>query len=301
MSAEGASEGLAPVDRYPSRVGGERGFVERPDPVVWGDADGPLDRTAVERYERDGFLVLPALLDEATVAACLELVNELASAPDIVDGDLAVREPESGTLRSLFDLPTLGGALADLTDDDRLGNIARQLLGSETTLHQSRINLKLGAGGTRFPWHSDFETWHVEDGMPSPRAVSASVALTENRAWNGPLLLIAGSHRRFLGFDGGTPDANHLESLRRQTYGVPTMDELLELTESGRIASFEGPPGSVAFFDSNIMHGSPDNISPIPRTNAFVCFNSVENALVEPFGGTRPRPQYLAAGAIADS
>jgi ectoine hydroxylase len=41
------------------------------------------------------------------------------------------------------------------------------------------------------------------------------------------------------------------------------------------------------------MHGSASNITPFPRTNLFVVYNSVENALVEPFSGQRPRPEYL--------
>ena len=53
------------------------------------------------------------------------------------------------------------------------------------------------------------------------------------------------------------------------------------------------------FFDCNVMHGSPDNITPAPRTNAFFCYNAVDNALVEPFGGTAPRPNHIASRAFA--
>ena len=62
---------------------------------------------------------------------------------------------------------------------------------------------------------------------------------------------------------------------------------------------FEGDPGSVVFFDCNVMHGSPDNITPAPRTNAFFGYNAVDNALVEPFGGTAPRPNHIASRAFA--
>lgn len=54
----------------------------------------------------------------------------------------------------------------------------RQILGSEVYIHQSRVNYKPGYGGTGFYWHSDFETWHSEDGMPRMRALSVSIALT---------------------------------------------------------------------------------------------------------------------------
>jgi ectoine hydroxylase len=48
-------------------------------------------------------------------------------------------------------------------------------------------------------------------------------------------------------------------------------------------------------FDSNLLHASAGNISPIPRANIFVVFNSVDNRLEAPFGGTSPRPEFLAA------
>ena len=76
---------------------------------------------------------------------------------------------------------------------------------------------------------------------------------------------------------------------------MPQNDDLAWLTDRGRLDVFEGDPGSVVFFDCNVMHGSPDNITPAPRTNAFFCYNAVDNALVEPFGGTEPRPNHIAS------
>src|SRR3546814_6672767 len=92
----------------------------------------------------------------------------------------------------------------------------RSLLDSDVYVHQSRINLKPGFRGKEFYWHSDFETWHTEDGMPSMRAVSCSVLLTPNHSWNGPLLTIAGSHKWFVSCVGETPANHHEVSLRRQ-------------------------------------------------------------------------------------
>ncbi|SKS21767.1 Ectoine hydroxylase [Mycobacteroides abscessus subsp. abscessus] len=43
------------------------------------------------------------------------------------------------------------------------------------------------------------------------------------------------------------------------------------------------------------MHGSGSNISPYPRSNVFLVFNSVENMPQKPFAGYEPRPEYIAA------
>ena len=95
--------------------------------------------------------------------------------------------------------------LARLTRDPRLVNVARQILGSEVYVHQSRANMKPGFKGKEFYWHSDFETWHVEDGMPAMRALSCSVLLTDNNANNGPLMLVPGSHRQFISASARRP------------------------------------------------------------------------------------------------
>jgi cytochrome bd-type quinol oxidase subunit 2 len=78
---------------------------------------------------------------------------------------------------------------------------------------------------------------------------------------------------------GETPEGHYEESLRRQEIATPDDASLTELAEQGRIAQCLGPAGTVVFFDSNIMHGSGSNITPYPRRNVFMVYNSVSNAL----------------------
>src|SRR5690606_561112 len=132
-----------------------------------------------------------------------------------------------------------------------------------------------------FYWHSDFETWHTADGMPQMRAVSVSINLTENLDSNGSLMIMPGSHRTLVGCVGATPDDHYRESLRAQQYGTPSDEALTDLATRHGIAQLTAPVGSAVFFDSNCMHGSNGNITPFPRRNVFMVFNSVENALVD--------------------
>jgi len=130
--------------------------------------------------------------------------------------------------------------------------------------------------------------------MPRMRAVSLSINLTENNEFNGPLMLVDGSHRKYIRCAGETPDDHFKASLRKQEYGVPSSDALRMLVEEGEgITAPKGGPGSATLFDCNTMHGSVANLSPYPRTNLFLVFNSVENRLVNPFGGKPPRPEFL--------
>src|SRR5690606_12841438 len=140
----------------------------------------------------------------------------------------------------------------------------------------------------------DFETWHVEDGMPAMRALSCSVLLTDNNACNGPLMLVPGSQQQFISCLGETPDQHYKKSLKKQEYGVPDPLSLQLLVEQGGIRPMTAKAGSVVFFDCNTMHGSNGNISPWPRANVFMVYNSVENTLNAPKYGLAPRPEYIA-------
>ncbi len=281
-------------DPYASRTGTRWELAERQDPVRWGDAAGPLAAAEVDAFERQGFVVQRGLFGEAEVAALLAEAEHRAAHADRSRDDV-IGEPDGDAVRSLFRVHLDDGPFAKLVADPRLAGVARQLLGDDVYVHQSRINFKPAFEGKAFPWHSDFETWHVEDGMPRMRALSASLLLTANDEHNGPLLIIPGSHRRYVRCVGETPPEHFRQSLKQQQYGVPDREALRHLVSDGGIASVTGPPGTVVFFDCNAMHGSSANITPSPRHNVFLVFNAASNRLVAPFGGTAPRPEFLAA------
>jgi len=286
-----------PEDHYPSRTTPEPQWLTRADPVVYGDINrsaGPLSRAQLEAYERDGYLFFPELIAAHEVASLREEMRRLSRDSVVLAQERVVTEPYSGDLRTLFEIHKISEVFAELAADHRLAGIAEQLLGDDVYITQSRLNYKPGFHAKEFHWHSDFETWHVEDGMPRMRAFSISIALTENDALNGPLMVIPGSHRRFVSCVGETPEDNYRTSLKRQVYGVPDDDSLARLVEQGGIFAATGKIGSAIMFDCNLMHGSNSNITPFPRSNAFFAYNAVSNALTEPFGQTRRRPEFLA-------
>jgi ectoine hydroxylase len=210
-----------------------------------------------------------------------------------IDPATIVEEPGSRETRSIFEIHRQNTVVGGLIRDPRLVRIAEFLLDDRVYAHQSRLNYKPGFTGREFWWHSDFETWHVEDGMPRMRALSMSILLTDNQVCNGPLMLINGSHEHYVACVGATPEDHYKASLKRQEYGVP--DEAIITTLSRRgIHSVLAPRGSVAIFDCNILHGSASNISPYPRSNLFFVYNAMTNRCGAPAGGTPPRPQFIA-------
>jgi ectoine hydroxylase len=288
-----AKEGAQP-DPYASRAGSAWKAVPREDPCVYGQQPGPLSKSQLEQYERDGFLVLEDwLTGEQVQGLLLEATRLQREAPEAH----RVREPDSDTVRSVFAVHERD-PFASLAAHERLAGAAAQILGSEVYVHQSRINFKAALRGREFPWHSDFETWHVEDGMPRMRALTAVVHLQASTAVGGPLLLVPGSHQLFVQCVGQTPARHHERSLRRQEYGVPPPEALAALAERGGIVPVVGGAGTVVLFDCNTLHGSGGNPTPWPRTQLFVVYNSVHNALGAPASGLPARPAHLAAREV---
>jgi ectoine hydroxylase len=178
--------------------------------------------------------------------------------------------------------------------DERIAGKVKFLLDDDLYLHQSRLNYKPGFTGKEFYWHSDFETWHAEDGMGRMRAISASVLLTDNDALNGPLMLMPGSHKHYVSCAGKTPEDNHKSSLKKQDVGVPSPDALTEMARKFGIEYASGKAGTVILFECNTMHGSNGNITPFPRSNAFFVYNAWSNRVEAPFAAQKPRPAFLS-------
>ena len=284
-------------DLYPSRFGKNTQYLPRQDPVIHGDsaqrAGTGLSAEQLADFEKNGFLILDAVYTESEVAALRSESSELLT--DVTTKNLkeVICEPNSGAVRSVFRAHKLSQPIEEVTNDHRLTRIAQGLLGDAVYIHQTRVNFKPGFKGTEFYWHSDFETWHVEDGMPRMRALSMSITLTENHADNGPLLLIPGSHKTFVTCTGETPDNHHEKSLRKQQFGVPSDEAVSHLIETNGIARAECKAGSVIVFDCNTVHGSNSNITPDPRANIFVVYNAMANAVIDPFCTQPPRPEHV--------
>jgi ectoine hydroxylase len=277
-------------DLYPTR-GTSEVMTPRRDPVVWGPASSP----ELQAYERDGFLAVDQLITGDEVAVYHAELERLISDPAVRADERSIIEPKSQAVRSVFEVHRISEVFANLVRDERVVGRAREILGSDVYVHQSRINVKPGFGASGFYWHSDFETWHAEDGLPRMRTVSVSIALTENHDTNGGLMIMPGSHRTFLGCAGATPKDNYKKSLQMQDAGTPSDEALTQLADAHGIRLFTGKAGSATWFDCNAMHGSGDNITPYPRSNVFIVFNSVENTAVEPFAAPVRRPEFIGA------
>jgi ectoine hydroxylase len=282
-------------DYYPTRNKQSHAILKRQEPVAWRkwQKETPISLSQYNRWCEDGYLVMDDLFQADEIVRLTAEAHSLQENPAVLAHETAITEMQGNELRSLFRPQDFSQCITEAMHHPRLLALAEFLLASPVYLHQTRINFKPAFHGKDFWWHSDFETWHAEDGLPAMRTISISISLTDNTEHNGPLLLIPGSHRSFVACPGETPSDNFRTSLREQVLGTPDEISLKTLAKRG-IDAATGRAGSVTIFDCNTMHGSGSNITPWPRSNLFFVYNSILNTPIAPFCGQTPRPSFVA-------
>lgn len=283
-------------DRYTTRLNTRPEQIGRRDPVIHAarDKEPPVSSSVIQEFEKNGFVVLEDVFSEAEVARMKGTANEMRDYPDSLAEETVISERDSGAVRSVFAIHRQTSDFDVVARDPRLAELARHILGDDVYIHQSRLNYKPAFKGKEFYWHSDFETWHAEDGMPNMRALSMSVMLTDNHPQAGPVMFVPGSHKTFISCVGETPDDNYKASLKKQETGIPDADSIAQLVDEGGIVAPAPKAGSVVIFDCNTLHASNGNITPFERMNAFFVFNAWSNRLKEPFGANAERPEHIA-------
>jgi ectoine hydroxylase-related dioxygenase (phytanoyl-CoA dioxygenase family) len=253
-------------------------------------------------YADNGFLFIPNCLSHTEIA----LIKDEIPALFAEDTPRRVVE-KNGEVRSVYGSHVTNETLRRLVQHPKLVEPAMQIVDSQVYIYQFKINAKQAFNGDVWEWHQDFLFWLKEDGMPSARLVNVAVFLDEVNEFNAPLFLIPGSHKE------GVIDVEAHDSLAQASgengkagahnNGRPWLSNLTAdlkyslskhivaglVTKYGMTAP-KGMPGSVLFFDSNLVHGSANNISPYDRTLILVTFNSVRNV---PPVTEKSRPDFL--------
>lgn len=280
-------------DNYPTRKNESGKFIERLTKTIYKTSD-KLSYYSGDFYNENGFLVIKNFFLKKTISKCL--VDSL----DILKNKsgLSTMEPVLKTTRSVTGIHNIN-SFKEIIRNRSLKDIVTSFLGSDVYIHQSRVNYKTGIGSNGWHWHSDFETWHAQDGMPEMRCLTAMIPLTVNSESNGPLMVIPGSHKKFYSCKR-EKQASAQENFADQKEGIPDSDAIEQFFKDAgnKVEVIKCNPGDLVLFDCNIIHGSVQNMTPLPRTNFFVVFNSIENKLVHPFSCEKMRPEEMGARII---
>jgi ectoine hydroxylase-related dioxygenase (phytanoyl-CoA dioxygenase family) len=174
-----------------------------------------LDQAVLGVFERDGFAILPRVLDDATLERFRDEADRL-----LRDSD------DRGGVRNAL------GKSAISRDSTIAREIATSVLGPGTRLTKLTVFDKSPTANWTVPWHQDltitvaerldvegFGPWSMKDGLPHVQApvgileriVAVRIHLDETPADNGALRVLAGTHHR------GRLTANELRLLGEQS------------------------------------------------------------------------------------
>ena len=224
----------------------------------------------IAEFDREGYLFFPNMFSPEEVGVLAEEAQRIYA----MDRKEVWRE-SSGVARTAFAAHTYNEAFRRLGAHPRLIEPVQQLLKDRLYMHQFKINAKAAFDGDVWQWHQDYGTWARDDGMPEARAMNIALFLDDVTAANGPLLFIPRSHKV------GVLDAGH--DLETTSYPLWTLDreKVSELAEQGGCVAPTGKAGSMLMFHSTLVHASPPNISPFPRTIVYLSLCAVSNHITK--------------------
>jgi len=144
----------------------------------------------------------------------------------------------------------------------RMTDCVADLIGPNVKFHHSKINSKLPDGHTAVNWHQDFTfTPHSNDDV-----VTALLMVDEVTEENGPLEVVAGSHR------------GDLHGLWHAGVFTGSVADEIAADHQAKAALCTGPAGAVCLMHTRLMHGSKPNVSARPRT-LLICVYSKDDAV----------------------
>lgn len=249
---------------------------------------GPANRDDAAAFARDGYLVLPELVP---ADACEALADEVRGALDPVLGPAefeadvgypgapASREDDGGdTPRRLLYAYSRFAGLRAVATGAAVAAALRRAIGPEparlSQCHHNCIMTKSPGYSSATLWHQDIRYWSFE----RPELVSLWLALGEEHAENGALLVIPGSHRQPFAVERLDPD----KFLR------PEVPENQALIHQARLV--ELAPGDALLFHCRLFHAAGRNLTDQVKLSAVFTYHAESN---RPLPGTRSA-QYVS-------
>ena len=152
----------------------------------------------VETYRRDGVIVVPEVLDGATLGRVRQVVAEVvAGAAEVTEhNDVYDLEPshsrENPRVRRIKTPHKVHPIFDEIVRSKPVIDILTRLIGPGLRLHGSKLNMKSAQYGSPVEWHQDWAFYpHTNDDI-----LAIGVLLDDCDLSNGPMLVTPGTHNR---------------------------------------------------------------------------------------------------------
>jgi phytanoyl-CoA hydroxylase len=211
-----------------------------------------LTSQQIETYRRDGYLVIPRLIEGEQLAELRALTDRIVAEARGVSANDDLYDLEASHSAALPRVRRLKPAIFKryeffraLTRDPKITSILTGLLGPNIRLYGGKLNMKSAGYGSPVEWHQDWAFYpHTNDDV-----LATGIYLDDCDMDNGPLLVIPGSHR------GPTWD-HHADGRFCGAMTLVSCD-----IDLGKAVPLTGPAGSMTIHHARLVHGSALNKS----------------------------------------
>jgi phytanoyl-CoA hydroxylase len=211
-----------------------------------------LTAQQIEDYRRDGYLVIPRLIEGEQLAELRTITDRLVSEARGVsqNNDLYDLEPShSAQLPRVRRLKPVIFKRYDffraLVRDPKITGLLSQLLGPDIRLYGGKLNMKSAGYGSPVEWHQDWAFYpHTNDDV-----LATGIYLDDCDMANGPLMVVPGSHHG--------PTHDHHANGRF----CGAMDPEAAGIDVSKAVPLTGPAGSMTIHHVRLVHGSALNTS----------------------------------------
>lgn len=210
----------------------------------------------VEVYKRDGLIIVPDVLNAATLTQVRSVIAELVagSAKTLEHTDVYDLEPghtpEDPRVRRIKTPHKVHALFDEIVRSAPVLDILKKLIGPGLRLHGSKLNMKSAQYGSPVEWHQDWAFYpHTNDDV-----LAIGVLLDDCDLSNGPMLVTPGTHTGEVW--------NHHDD---DGCFAGLIDPDTIKTEIERAVPCMGRAGSMSFHHVRALHGSARNTSDRPR------------------------------------
>jgi phytanoyl-CoA hydroxylase len=210
-----------------------------------------LDRSQIDAYGRDGYLVIPDVFTAVEVAAMRRAVDTMVENSRTVSAHDHVFDLEPGhsattpRVRRLKNPERHDSAFAACVKNPGILGRLSALWGPDIRFDFGKLNMKAAEFGSPVEWHQDWAFYpHTNDDL-----AAVGVMLDDTDETNGALLVLPGSHKG--------PVYDHHVDGRFCGAMDPTRDGL----DFSRAIACVGKAGSISIHHCRLVHGSAPNAS----------------------------------------
>ncbi|MFT5171907.1 MAG: phytanoyl-CoA hydroxylase [Gammaproteobacteria bacterium] len=214
-----------------------------------------ISNTQLKFYQDNGYLVIPNILDEVTLARLRSKIEEMVAASasvasnDILydlEDDHSVAVPRVRRLKSPDNHEAL---FAALRAQPQVVATLKALWGTGVRYDKAKLNMKDAAGGAAVEWHQDWAFYpHTNDDL-----AAVGFMLDDVDLHNGPMMVLPGSHKGPL-FDHHA-NGSFCGAIDVQSQGL----------DPSQAVPLTGKAGSITIHHVRMVHGSAANTSGDPR------------------------------------